>query len=123
MGDLFVYRPKGIFKREAVYFLDTGVGSYRRVAGNYPELRSLLTSDEAAAWLLPDVVAELRSRGVLLRAGQCYSPRQLPVLGGAVTADNFEPVDYRVHLAITGQTNFHLKDVPDGTQVTFKVVD
>jgi hypothetical protein len=85
MGDVFVHRPARLFRREAVYFLDTMIGAYKRVASSHAELRELLQSeDHADRWLLPSLVEELRSRGVVLQPGQCYSPKHPPILGGSL---------------------------------------
>ena len=124
MGDVFLIKPGGILRRQSVYLLETGTGRCERVAASYEELRELFsTSDSSTAWLLPELVASLRACGQALGEGECYSPRRLPALGGTFEAANFAAVNWRVHLAITGQIHDSLKDVPDGTQVKFEVVD
>jgi hypothetical protein len=123
MGDLFIRRPAGLFRREAIHFLDTMTGSCERVAANYEELRDRLTSPGSHRWLLPNLVAELRDSGAVLQPGQCYSPKHPPVLGGAVAANNFEPTDWRVHLGLSGQIHEQLRGAPDGSTVKIEVVD
>lgn len=124
MGDVFLIKPGGLLRRHSVYLLETGTGRCERVASTYEELRELLsTSDSSAAWLLPELVASLRASGQTLSEGECYSPKLVPALGGTFEAANFAPVNWRVHLAITGQVHDNLKDVADGTKVKFEVVD
>jgi hypothetical protein len=123
MGDVFVHRPKRLLAAESVLFLNAMTGSLEHIAKNYRELRQLLgCPEQAAPYLLPALVAELRSRGSFLAPGQCYSPNVLPALGGTMDPDNFAPVDWHVHLAIAGQIHQQIKDLPDGAQIKFKVV-
>lgn len=124
LGDLFLTQPRRFFRGGGVSFLDTMSGRCRRVASSYEELRELLTVPELEAeWLQPGLVAALRESGARLREGECYSPKLLPALGGALEAANFSATDWRVHLAITGQLHQVLRNVPDGTRVSFEIVE
>ncbi len=121
MGDLFVVRPTWLLRREQVFFLDAMGGTFERAARSLEELREQLRRAEVSnAWLLPDLVAELRENGIALTEGQCYSPKLLPVLGGRLETDNFFPNDWRKHLGFTGHIHEQLRDVPDGEQVQFE---
>lgn len=116
MGDLFVIRPPRFPHQEAVFFLDVVRGRLDQVASSYAELRELLIMPERVQeWLLPDLVATLRQNGVTLEAGQCYSPKLPPVLGGEMEPSNLKACDWRVHLDLMGQIHKQGKDLPAGT--------
>jgi hypothetical protein len=119
MGDLFFQHRCG-----SVYCLLTGSAEYEKVANNSEEFQQKLGEDEfIREWFVVNLVAELKENGVGLEPGKLYGFKQLPVLGGLYHADNFELTDIEVHLAMTGQMNFHIKDLPDGTNVNFDVTD
>ena len=68
-------------------------------------------------------MAQLKEQGVILEPGKLYGFKQLPVLGGKYEPSNFELTDTEVHFAMSGQMNFQIKDLPDGTQVNFNVTE
>ena len=118
MGDLFVLRPEKGATPPGVVFLDTCSGTAERVADSYDHLKELLQDlANIEVWLLPDLVADLADRGEMLTEGQCYSAKHPPVLGGPQEADNYEPVDWRVHIGLAGQIHRQLRDVAPGTPV------
>ena len=58
-----------------------------------------------------------------MEPGKLYGFKQLPVLGGKYEPDNFELTDIAVHFSMSGQINFKLKDLPDGTKVNFEITE
>lgn len=114
LGDLFVQTPTG-----EVSFLDSYDGQLVLVAGTREAWKSALQQDENLhVWFMPALVTALRDGGLLLAEGQCYSPIHPPVLGGSMTAANFEPTSWRVHLGIMGQIHEQVKGLPPGTPIT-----
>ena len=119
MGDVFFQESSG-----AVYWLLTGSAEYEKVAENSEQFQQKLDDDEIIReWFLVKIVSELKKNGIILEQGKLYGFKQLPVLGGLYVAGNFELTDIEVHLAMSGQMNFHIKDLPDGTNVNFDVTD
>jgi len=67
------------------------------------------------------LVDQLVAVGKTLGAGQCYSYHQLPVLGGEYTTDNIIIKDIAFHYASFGPIHESIKNLPDGTRVTFTI--
>lgn len=61
--------------------------------------------------------------GQKLEQEQIYSFKQMPALGGAYVVDNIKPTDIYLHFSITGQIGGQIKDIPDGTQINFKLTE
>ncbi len=119
VGDAFLQNVDG-----EIYWLITGSAELEKVANNYEEFQAKLNDNELVHdWFLVPVVAELKKQGVLLEPGKLYGFKQLPVLGGKYESDNFELTDIAVHFSMSGQINFKLKDLPDGTKVNFEITE
>jgi hypothetical protein len=117
-GDLFIVLEDG-----TVHMLDVGGGTLKQVATDRDAFCSKLDEPEQANdWLMIPLVDALVSSGKLLGPGQCYSYGTLPVLGGSYTVENFVVKDLSFHYAAFGPMQESIKDLPDGTQVAFKVV-
>ena len=116
----------GFFEEESgeIYWLLTGSAEYEKVADNAEEFQGKLKDDEIVReWFLINIVSELKENSISLEDGKLYGFRKLPVMGGLYEADNFELTDIEVHFAMTGQMNYKIKDLPDGTNVNFSVTD
>ncbi len=116
-GDLFLVLEDG-----SVHMLDIGRGTLEKVADSRDHFAQRI--DEAANandWLMIPLVDELAGKGITLEPGQCYSYKQLPVLGGGYTLENAKVVVIEHHYRTFGPIHHALKDVPDGTKVTFDV--
>lgn len=119
VGDAFLQNETG-----EIYWLITGSAEYEKVAQSYEEFQVKLQDNELVhEWFLIPVVAQLKEQGVELEERKLYGFKQLPVLGGKYESDNFELTDIEVHFAISGQMNFKIKDLPDGSQVNFEVTE
>ena len=119
VGDAFLQNESG-----EIYWLITDSAEYEKVADSYEEFQGKLQDNELIhEWFLVPVVAQLKERGIELERGKLYGFKQLPVLGGKYEPENFELTDIQVHFAISGQMNFKIKDLPDGTQVNFKIIE
>ena len=119
VGDTFLQTEAG-----EIYWLITGSGELEKVAESYEDFQNKLQDNELIHdWFLVPVVAQLKEQGIELVPGKLYGFKQLPVLGGKYEPENFELTDIEVHFAVSGQMNFKIKDLPDGTQVSFEVTD
>ena len=115
IGDIFLRDND-----DTIYWLETGVGELTPVAESPAQFAEML--DDAYVideWFLPQLVADLKVKGMELEPGKLYGFKQLPKLGGEYRANNFDLVDIAQHCAITGQMLFKLKDLPEGASVDF----
>lgn len=104
----------------SVWFLDTGGGSFKRIADSRDHFADLAEDpDTFSNWFMAPAVDEMVAAGHLLSAAQCYSFRLPPGLGGDYVPPNYMVTDIHVHLSIHGQIFGKTKDLPDGTKVTF----
>lgn len=119
VGDAFLQNESG-----EIYWLITGSAEFEKVADSYEDFQRLLQDDALVhEWFLVPVVAELKAQGEALAPGKLYGFKRLPVLGGKYEPENFELTDIAVHFALTGQMNFQIKDLPDGTKVNFNIAE
>ncbi|TFF38770.1 T6SS immunity protein Tdi1 domain-containing protein [Mucilaginibacter psychrotolerans] len=119
LGDMFL---KG--KDDAIYWLDTSSGELMKVAGNSDEFDLALQDDDNIDnWFLPRLIEALEDSGQILAKNQVYSFIKPPVIGGEYGAINLKTTDVSVHFAFTGQILEQIKDLPNGTKVTIKLVD
>ena len=119
VGDAFLQTESG-----EIFWLLTGSAEIEKVADSFEEFQGKLQDHELVHdWFLISIVAQLKEQGLILEQGKLYGFKQLPALGGKYESDNFELTDIEVHFAMTGQMNFQIKDLPDGTQINFKVTE
>jgi len=116
-GDVFIVRDDG-----TVQMLDIGIGTLKQVAATRDDFGCKIDEPgQAEDWLMIPLVDQLVASGQILGAGQCYSYRQLPVLGGDYTTDNVVIKDMAAHYAAFGPIHERIKDLPDGTHGRFKI--
>ena len=114
IGDMFLADAEG-----RVFWLDTGAGQLREIAGSEKEFKQLMQQQENAdQWFIPQLVGDLMARGIRLAPGQCYSYKKPPILGGEIEPGNFEPTDLSVHFSVLGQIHRKVKDLPPGTKIS-----
>jgi len=119
LGDLFLRCRDG-----RIFFLDVGDATLTPVARNAEHFELLLTDTEKTNyWFGGKLISELRQAGLVAGPGHCYTYWQLPVLGGDYVPKNFKVVDVQTHFHIWGPIHEKIKDLPDGTQVKFVVVN
>jgi len=117
LGDLFLVGQDG-----QVWWLDVGSGQARAVERTPDEFQRLAADPEHAdLWFGEALVDAIRASGLLLGPGECYSYRQLPMLGGEYAAPNFRTYDVTTHFRVWGPLHEQLKDLPEGAQVQFDV--
>ena len=118
-GDLFLVLDDG-----SVHRLGVGDGTLQMVAQNRNEFWEKLDDENVANdWLMIPVVDRLVAAGKTLRPGECYCYRLLPILGGGYGIDDFVVKDLAFVYASFGPIHERIKDLPEGTQIEFKVVD
>ena len=119
VGDAFLQIENG-----EIYWLITGSAELEKVANSYEEFQAKLNDNELInEWFLVPIVAQLKEQGVQLEQGKLYGFKQLPVFGGKYEPENFELTDIEIHFAVSGQMNFKIKDLPDGTRVNFEITE
>lgn len=118
VGDLFLTLPDG-----SIHMLDVGAGKLQQVAQSRDEFCTKIDDlGIADDWLMIPIVDQLVKSGSVLGPGQCYSFRQLPVLGGNYTAENRMVFPIREHFGAWGLVQRQIKDLPDGSHVLIKPV-
>ena len=101
-----------------VHQLDTAFAELEQVAASEEELRALLDDREfVVERLAVQLFGDLRATGLELGAGQVYSWKTPPALGGKVALDNADVVDLEVHFSITGQLHRQIAELPEGTPI------
>jgi len=118
-GDLFITLPDG-----SIQMLDLGAGTLETLADSQDSFCDLIDQDDNDKdWLMIPLVDECMANGLVLGNSQCYSYKLAPALGGEYNFENTEVCDISVHYSIFGQVHKQIKDVPDGTTVSFKIKD
>jgi hypothetical protein len=114
-ADLVIVQEDG-----SVWFLDTGGGTYNRIADSKDHFADLADdADTFGNWFAVRAVDEMVAARHILGLNQCYSFRLPTGLGGDYAITNYMVTDIHVHLAMHGQIFGHTKDLPNGTKVTF----
>ncbi|GAB5523140.1 MAG: hypothetical protein Roseis2KO_10120 [Roseivirga sp.] len=113
IGDMFLEDQKG-----RVYWLNVGEGTLKLIANNQEKFTIKLNDDDIANELFMfQLVTNILNSGLRLEPGKLFVYKQLPVIGGAYNAENFELTDIEVHFHLAGQIHEKIKDLPDGTKI------
>ncbi len=91
-GDLFVKTPNG-----QIHWLDTGRGTYQKVAENVSDWKKLLAA-KASEWLHVKLLRELHAMNLHLASGQVYGWLEPLMLGGEETVDNVYAIPILSHV-------------------------
>lgn len=112
-GDVFMQGTDG------VWFLDSLEGT---LTVRWPDAGALQaelnTAEGQDQYLLGGIVAAAHQRGIIPGPAQVLMFSTPPALGGQISADNVEAMDYVVASSICGQLREQLKDLPPGAQVS-----
>lgn len=112
-GDLFIVLDDG-----TVRMLDVGGATLEQVASDQDHFATIIDEgNNANDWLMIPLVDNCVAAGLHLSAGQIYSYKTPPILGGDYTVDNSEVCDLEVHFSVLGQIHKKIKGLPDGTKV------
>ncbi|MBP8880387.1 MAG: hypothetical protein KBF43_00270 [Dermatophilaceae bacterium] len=112
-GDVFLQGPDG------VWFLDSLEGP---LAKEWPDARTLesalRTPEGEDQYLLGGIVAAAYEPGLEPGPEQIFMFSVHPALGGAISAENVEVMDYVVASSICGQLREQINGMPPGTRIT-----
>lgn len=101
------------------WFLDHVEGSLQRMWGDRGALDAALASEEGRdRFLLGGLAMAAAQSGLILDATQVYSFATPPVLGGGMSLDQVEVMDFVVAINLAGQLHQQVKDLEPGTRVT-----
>jgi len=118
-GDLFLILDDG-----SVHWLDIGDGTLAKVAENRDDFCTKVDiANTANDWLMIPLVDRLVAAGKTLQPGQCYCYRLLPVLGGGCGIEDFVVKELTYLYAALGPIHERINDLPNGTQIEFKITD
>jgi len=112
-GDMFLCNES-----RGVLFLDLVSGELSRVADSVIEFQRLAANKEKQRhWFLTDLLTEIECAGLALSAGQCFSFKKPPALGGRIELANVETASIAVHISLMGQIHRQMKDLPQRTKI------
>jgi len=98
-------------------FLDIGQGTLSFISNNYLDFEEDNLSEEVLdEVLLPLLVDQLEANNLVLKPGQVYSYRLLPILGGEYDDTNMYAGNLYEHFSLSGKMHAQIKDAPDGTR-------
>jgi len=113
-GDAFVQNVKD----GSVHVLDVAAGSLSEIASSIAEFQSLLSNKEFVLdYFAVEMVSDLFQSGQVLEAGQIFSFKKPPVLGGEYILSNIEATDIEVHFSLAGQIHKKVSKLPPGTKI------
>lgn len=119
LGDAFLQAAD-----QSIWWLDVGSAEFEPVAQDRSDwLGRLQDSGILNQWSGRVLVKNLEQHGLRLAPGQCFTYLQCPILGGDYEPSNFMLVTIQEHFNIWGPIHEQLRDLPDGTEVEFEVVD
>lgn len=111
-GDVVLARADG------VYLLDVVAGTLTREWDDVGAMADALETPDGQERYLRKPLAEAAYRAGLVNDDtQVYDFVILPVLGGALTADNVKPTDFVVTVNLDGQIHEQVRDLPPGTTI------
>lgn len=112
-GDVFLQGTDG------VWFLDTLEGT---LTMRWPDAAALQadlnTAEGQDRYLLGGLAVAAQRQGIVPGPAQILTFSILPALGGQISADNVEAMDYAVASSICGQISQQLKNLPPGTKIS-----
>ncbi|RZT28607.1 uncharacterized protein DUF1851 [Kribbella sp. VKM Ac-2569] len=112
-GDVFFQAADGF------WWLDTLEGTLELTWASADELRDELnTEDGQDQYLLAGLAFGAANQGVVPGPDQVYSFTHPPQLGGELTLDNVEVLDFVVSLNFLGQIHSQIRDLPPGTPIS-----
>src|ERR1700761_7235392 len=118
LGDIFLKKKSG-----EVFWLDCGGGRIECVADNERAFADMLGTELTEEWFLPGLIEKLRQSGKVLAPGKCYSFTILPVFAeGKYVPENMFVCAAKSHFMLTGDIHRQIRDTPNGSKVTIKIV-
>ncbi len=116
-GELFLCQRDG-----KVGMLQVSGFQYKVVAQSTTEFCEwLVDSDKMSEWFLAPLVDHLEASGKTLQRDYCFSFIRPLGLGGTLTPENVMMIPIPEHFGCWGDVFRQVKDLPDGSEVIFKV--
>lgn len=78
---------------------------------------------EKDAWLLAPLMKKCEEAGMTPGDDQCYAFTTLPFLGGKYAIDNIWVCSWKEWFSFAGHIHLQTKDLPDGAEISLRVVD
>ena len=117
-GDIFLEGPAG------VSMLDTLEGRVVPAFVDLDEMRRILATPEGQdRFLTAGIALAAAERGLVPGPQQVYAYSKPPVLGGPISVDNVEVLDFVVSLSITGQLHEQVRNLAPGTRISGVTID
>lgn len=108
----------------SVHSLHVGEGELERLADSRDDFAERIDwENNANDWLMMPLVDELVAAGMTLGPGQCYGFKLPPIVGGSYGRENIAVKSIEDYLGGFGSIHKQLKDLPDGTEVVFKIIN
>jgi hypothetical protein len=105
-----------------IWWLNAGTAEVSRVADSTKQFQSLLGTEVASDWFMPDLVERLHAAGKVPGPGQCFTYVTLPIFEeGSYDVSNLNPVDAGEHFAMTGHLHREIRQLPDGAKIKISV--
>lgn len=105
-----------------IFMFDPETGASHRVASDLEDWAEALLADYEFLTGYP-VAHEWQARHGPLPPGHRLVPKLPFVLGGEYTIDNVYPVEAAEGMRLRGELGMQLLDLPDGSRVTYRVVE
>ena len=112
-GDLFLKDSAGVF---CLLDINFGELKYANVAGSNPALLFPFAFDMLIA------LAYVKA-GLLPEDGQCFGYKEQLVTRGSLEPENVYVATAAEYISFMGEFHYQIKDIPDGTTVTLKVIN
>lgn len=112
-GDVFFKAADGF------WFLDLVEGTLTLTWPTAAELTAdLNTAEGQDRYLLAGLAWAAERQGVSASGDKVLGFAIAPILGGSVSADNLEVIDFVVSVHLAGQLHRQVRDLPDGTRIS-----
>jgi hypothetical protein len=111
-GDVFFAAQDGW------WYLSVLDGSLSRNWGDRDSLQAELdTEDGQDLYLLGGLAFAAAQRGLTLKENEVYIYKVPPLVGGSLSAENIETIDFVAGLTVLGQLHRQVRDMPPGSQI------
>jgi hypothetical protein len=118
-GDIF-FAYRGM-----VFYLDLVNGTFDMIAESMDELEDLLKSkDGQENYLMATLSITMQMQGHPLAPDQVFDFKTTPKLGGEISLENIQVMEFVTAVNIAGQIHQQIRDLPPGTRIEdVKVID
>jgi hypothetical protein len=111
-GDIF-FAYRGM-----VFYLDLVNGAFDLVAESMEDLENLLKSkDGQENYLMATLSITMQKQGYSLAPDQVFDFKTTPRLGGEISLENIQVMDFVSAVNVAGQIHQQIKDLPPGTRI------